>query len=72
MGVAACSTNELLDVETPDQITPDKAGSAVGAENHAVPRGTAFVVELPPGALAAGSVRRYARALLRLAATRGG
>ena len=27
----ACSTTELLDVETPDQITPDKAGSAVGA-----------------------------------------
>jgi len=30
-GLAACSTSELLDVETPDQITPDKAGSAVGA-----------------------------------------
>ena len=30
-GVAACSTSDLLDVETPDQITPDKAGSAVGA-----------------------------------------
>ena len=29
--VAACSTSELLEVETPDQITPDKAGSAVGA-----------------------------------------
>jgi starch-binding outer membrane protein, SusD/RagB family len=30
-GAAACSTSELLDVTTPDQITPDKAGSAVGA-----------------------------------------
>jgi len=30
-GVAACSTSDMLDVETPDQITPDKAGSAVGA-----------------------------------------
>jgi hypothetical protein len=31
IGVAACSTSDLLDVETPDQITPDQAGSAVGA-----------------------------------------
>jgi hypothetical protein len=30
-GVAACSTSDMLSVETPDQITPDKAGSAVGA-----------------------------------------
>ena len=29
--ITACSTSELLDVQTPDQITPDKAGSAVGA-----------------------------------------
>src|SRR5688500_20209345 len=29
--VAGCSTSELLDVETPDQITPEQAGSAVGA-----------------------------------------
>ena len=29
--LAACSTTEMLEVETPDQITPDKAGSAVGA-----------------------------------------
>lgn len=28
---SACSTSELLEVETPDQITPDRAGSAVGA-----------------------------------------
>ncbi len=31
LGVAACSTSEMLDVQTPDQITPDKAASAVGA-----------------------------------------
>lgn len=29
--IAACSTSELLEVRTPDQITPDKASSAVGA-----------------------------------------
>ncbi|MFN8668763.1 MAG: hypothetical protein U0164_16400 [Gemmatimonadaceae bacterium] len=27
----ACSTSSMLDVQTPDQITPDKAASAVGA-----------------------------------------
>jgi len=30
-GTAACSTSDLLDVETPDQITPEQAESAVGA-----------------------------------------
>ena len=30
-GAAACSTEDLLDVETPDQITPEQAESAVGA-----------------------------------------
>src|SRR5215213_5350251 len=30
-GAAACSTSDLLDVETPDQITPEQAESAVGA-----------------------------------------
>src|SRR5687768_1215718 len=29
--IAACSTEDLLEVQTPDQITPDQAGSAVGA-----------------------------------------
>jgi hypothetical protein len=29
--VAACNTDDLLDVETPDQITPEQAASAVGA-----------------------------------------
>ena len=31
LALAACSTSELLDVETPDQITPEQANSAVGA-----------------------------------------
>lgn len=31
LGVAACSTSDMLEVATPDQITPDKAASAVGA-----------------------------------------
>ena len=30
-GLAACSEAELLSVQTPDQITPDKANSPVGA-----------------------------------------
>src|SRR5688572_23041232 len=30
-GATACSTEDLLDVETPDQITPEQAESAVGA-----------------------------------------
>ncbi len=43
-------------------------GSAVGWENHAVPRGTAFVVELPAGPVGPSRARRYSRAVLRLAA----
>jgi protein MpaA len=39
-------------------------GSVVGWENHAFPGTTAFVVELPAGALSASSVARYARAAL--------
>ena len=31
LSLAACSTSEMLEVQTPDQITPDKAASAVGA-----------------------------------------
>jgi murein peptide amidase A len=42
-------------------------GSAVGWENHILPRGTAFVVELPAGALTAPEADRYARSILRLA-----
>jgi protein MpaA len=39
-------------------------GSVVGWENHSRRRTTAFVVELPPGALPASAARRYARAVL--------
>ena len=39
-------------------------GSVVGWENHTLPGTTAFVVELPAGALAAAAVRRYARAVV--------
>jgi murein peptide amidase A len=37
-------------------------GSATTWEDHAVPRGTAFVVELGPGRLAPAAVARFARA----------
>jgi protein MpaA len=43
-------------------------GSAVGWENWRLPGTTAFVVELPPGALSRPSAARYAAAVLRLAA----
>ena len=39
-------------------------GSAVGWENHRFRRGTAFVVELPPGTLDRSAAARYARAVL--------
>jgi protein MpaA len=42
-------------------------GSAVGWENHAFPRTTAFVVELPPGSLAPPAAERYADAVLEVA-----
>jgi len=42
-------------------------GSAVGWENHAVPSGTAFAVELPAGTLPRASVNRLARAVLAVA-----
>jgi protein MpaA len=43
-------------------------GSLVGWENHAVPSGTAFVVELPAGRLGPVAVARYAHAVLAVAA----
>ena len=43
-------------------------GSVIGWENHLVSAGTAFAVELPPGRLPAAAVRRYADAVLSLAA----
>jgi protein MpaA len=42
-------------------------GSAVGWQNHRLPNSTAFVVELPPGAMSAGAASRYAGAVLALA-----
>jgi protein MpaA len=46
---------------------PREPGSAVEWEDHAFPGTTAFVVELPPGALPAASVARYASAVLAVA-----
>ena len=42
-------------------------GSVVTWENHRFPGATAFVVELPAGALSAQQTTRYARAVLDLA-----
>ena len=39
-------------------------GSAIGWENHVVPSGTAFAVELPAGALSPAAVDRFSRAVL--------
>ena len=41
-------------------------GSAATWQNHAYPDTTAFVVELPPGALTARAARRYADAVIAL------
>ena len=41
-------------------------GSAVGWENHVLPGGTAFVAELPAGALTPAAAARYARAVVRV------
>jgi murein peptide amidase A len=43
---------------------PREPGSAVGWENHDVPAGTAFVVELPAGSLSTPAVSRFARAVV--------
>ena len=42
-------------------------GSVVGWENHVLPTGTAFVVELPAGALMPRATARLARAVLAVA-----
>ena len=44
-------------------------GSAVGWENHQIPAGTAFVVELPAGTLSAAAAARFADAILTLGRT---
>jgi protein MpaA len=43
-------------------------GSAIGWQNHQLPRTTAFAVELPPGPVARRALTRYATAILDLAA----
>ena len=45
---------------------PRYPGSAVGWQNHALPRTTAFVVELPAGSLSARGIERFSDAILRL------
>ena len=45
---------------------PRYPGSAVGWQNHTLPRTTAFVVELPAGSLGPGGVERFSDAILRL------
>jgi len=47
---------------------PREPGSAVGWQNHRDRSTTAFVVELPPGALSTPAVTRLARAVLAVAA----
>jgi murein peptide amidase A len=42
-------------------------GSVVGWENHTIPSGTAFVVELPAGALTAAAAARFASAVVAVA-----
>ena len=46
-------------------------GSAVGWEDHQVPSGTAFVVELPAGALDESSVKRFAHAIVAVSQRAG-
>jgi len=47
---------------------PREPGSVVAWQDHRAPKSTAFVVELPAGALPAASVTRFARAVLEVAA----
>lgn len=45
-------------------------GSATGWQDHVLPHGTAFVVELPPGSLTSTRADQFARAALRLISDR--
>ena len=54
-------------VGLPLRRLPRYPGSVVGWENHRLPGTTAFVVELPAGALSATAVSRYAAAVLAVA-----
>ena len=51
----------------PRKSLPRYHGTAVSWQNHGFPGDTAFVVELPGGALSAAGVRRHAGAVLALA-----
>ena len=51
----------------PRKALPRYHGTAVSWQNHSFAGDTAFVVELPGGALPAAGVRRHARAVLALA-----
>jgi protein MpaA len=53
-------------VGLPLRRLPRYRGGATNWQNHRFPGTTSFVVELPVGSLAHPSVRRYARAVLRL------
>jgi hypothetical protein len=50
-------------VGLPTAVLVREPGSIVTWENHAIPSGTAFVVELPAGRLAPAAALRFARAI---------
>ena len=52
----------------PARRLPPYHGTASGWQNRTFPQSTAFVVELPAGALSPAAARRHARAVLRTAA----
>jgi hypothetical protein len=54
-------------VGLPFRRLPWPAGTAPNWQNHRLPGTSSFVVELPPGRLAAGEASRYAHAALALA-----
>ena len=54
-------------VGLPARPLPNYRGTATSWQNHTAPGTSAFVVELPAGALSAASVRRHARAVLAVA-----
>jgi protein MpaA len=53
-------------VRLPLRRLPRYPGSAASWQNHELPRTTAFVVELPPGALSSRGVERFADAVVEL------
>lgn len=54
-------------VNLPVRMLPAYHGTATGWQNHSFANSTAFVVELPAGALGARQARRHARAVLAIA-----